>query len=88
VNRPNLDGSGGGEPVHDTGIESAEITALTANEAAKLRAGPVVDVFRKAVPATSGIMTDLVQRWLAFLCGEGRRRHGGRAQGLGPCPGV
>jgi len=31
----NLDGSGGGEPVHGAGIESAEITALIANEAAK-----------------------------------------------------
>jgi hypothetical protein len=77
---------GGGEPVHDAGIESAEITALTANEAAKLPAGPVVDVFRKAVPATSGNMTDLVQRWLAFLRGEGHAPSWQPGTGTQPAP--
>jgi hypothetical protein len=35
----NLDGSGGGEPVHGAGIEPAEITALIMNEAAKQAKG-------------------------------------------------
>ena len=64
-------GSGGREPVHDAGIESAEITALTANQAAKLLAGPVLDGLRRGVLATPGSVTDLVQRRLAWRPGAG-----------------
>ena len=55
------------------GVRSADVTAPTANEAAKLPAGSaiVVDDFHNAVPAVSGKMIDLVDRWLAFLGGEG-----------------
>jgi len=55
------------------GIESADITASIANDAAKLPAGPamVVDDFHNAVPAVSGNMIDLVERRLAFLNGDG-----------------
>jgi hypothetical protein len=84
----NPDGSVGGEPVHDAGTESADITAPIPDEAVKLPAGPVVDDFPNGVPATSGNMTDLVRRRLASLCHEGRRRHGSRAQGPDPYPSV
>jgi hypothetical protein len=66
-------GSGGREPVHDAGIESAEITASTANQAAKLLAGPVLDDLRRGVPATPGNMTDLIQPRQAWRPGAGAR---------------
>jgi len=75
------------EPVHDVGIESADLTASTADDAAELPAGPAmaVDDFHNAVPAVSGNMIDLVERRLAFLNGEHEApsRHPGY-RGLGP----
>jgi hypothetical protein len=53
--------------------KSAEITALTVNETARLPAGPVLDHLRKAVPATPGNMTDPFQRWLVWRLGAGAR---------------
>ena len=63
-------GSGGMEPVHDAGIESAEITALTPYQAAKLPAGPVKDDLRRGVPAAPGSMTDLVQHRAGMAAGH------------------
>jgi LuxR family transcriptional regulator, maltose regulon positive regulatory protein len=47
------------------GAMSADVTASIANDAAKLPAGSVivVDDLHYAVPAVTGAMTDLVQRW-------------------------
>jgi hypothetical protein len=55
------------------GVMSAHVTAPIANQAAKLPAwsAMVVDDFHSAVPAVSGNMIDLTDRWLAFFSGEG-----------------
>jgi len=55
------------------GVMSAHVTASIANEAAKLPAwsAMVVDDFHNAVPAVSGNMIDLDDRWLAFFNGKG-----------------
>ena len=47
------------------GTVSADVTASVANDAAKLPAGSaiIVDDFHVAVPAVSGDMADLVERW-------------------------
>ena len=49
------------------GAVSDDVTALIANDAAKLPAGSavVVDDFHYAAPAVSGAMTDLIERWPA-----------------------